>query len=299
MASYTTTEFLTSVRMRGSIPTTTNTNNVNNTTNLLAMATEELHIKLLPLIMSVREEFYVANKDHTVTASQAGYAIPSRASGMVLRDVLWIEGTTITALLPVDPETITTTATGTPDGYYLEHNNVVLYPTPSTTSGTLRLRYFMRPSRLAATTACAQVATIDSGTNTVTVSSIPSSWGTGTIVDFISANVPYSCHAIDQTISNVASTTITFSSLPTNLAVGDWIALAEYTPIPQIPHEFQPVLSQMTVVKALEAIGDREGAAKAEKALTDPENGMIASCLKLITPRVQGTPKKVIRRSWR
>ncbi len=285
--------------MRGSIPTTSNSNNVNNTTNLLSMATEELHIKLLPLIMSVREEFYVANQDHTITANQSGYAITSRASGLVLRDVQLIDGTTITPLNPVDPETISTTATGSPEGYYLEHNKVVLYPTPSATSGTLRLRHFRRPSRLAATTACAQIATINSGTNQVTVSSIPSSWGTGTIVDFVDADAPYACLEIDQTISNVASTTITFSSLPTGLAVGDWIALAEYTPIPQVPHEFQPVLSQMTVVRALRAIGDRDGAAAAEKELNDPQNGILAACLKLVTPRVQGTPKKVIARSWR
>jgi hypothetical protein len=299
MASYTTSDFLSSVRMRGSIPTTSNSNNVNNATNLLAMATEELHIKLLPLIMSVREEFYVANKDYTVTANQANYAIPSRASGMVLRDVLWVESGAISAMQPVDPETITSTSTGEPEGYYLEHNNVVLYPTPSSTSGTLRLRYFMRPSRLAATTACAQVSAIDTGTNIVTVSSIPSSWGTGTIIDFIDADAPYACHSIDQTISSVSGTDISFSDLPDNLAVGDWIALAEYSPIPQIPHEFQPVLSQMTVVKALEALGDRDGAAVANKVLNDPQTGMIVSCLKLITPRVQGTPKKVIGRTWR
>lgn len=298
MASYSTTDFLASVRMRGSIPTTTSTNNVNSAANLLIMATEELHIKLLPLIMSVREEFYVATKDHAVTENQANYGIPSRASGMVLRSVHLVDGTTVCELNPVDPEDVTTTATGTPEGYYLEHNNVVLYPTPNATSGTLRLRYFIRPSRLTTTTSCAQVSAINTGTNVVTVGSIPSSWGSGTIIDFVDADAPYACHAIDQTISNVSGTDITFSDLPANLAVGDWVALAEYSPIPQLPHEFLPVLSQMTVVRALEAIGDREGAMAANKVLTEPDVGMVASALKLITPRVHGAPKKVIRRSW-
>jgi hypothetical protein len=299
-ASYTTTDFLSSVRMRGSIPTTTNANNVNSTANLLALATEELHLKLVSLIMSVREEFYVANKDYDVTANQASYAIPSRAVGMVLRDVLWIDDSgAVTDMQPVDPETISTTNTGEPEGYYLEHNNVVLYPTPNATSGTLRLRHFQRPSRLAATSACAQVSAINTGTNTVTVSSLPSSMTTGITVDFVDADAPYNCHAIDQAITGVSGSDVTFSSLPSGLAVGDWIALAEYSPIPQVPHEFQSVLAQMTVVRALRAIGDRDGAAVAEKELNDPDTGVLACCLKLITPRVQGTPKKVVSRTWR
>jgi hypothetical protein len=268
------------------------------------MATEELHIKLLPLILSVREDLYVAPpKDYAITANQSHYVIPTRASGTVLRDVQVVQDSRIYSLPAVDSDEITTTSTGEVEGYYLEHNDVVLYPTPAATTGTLRLRYFMRPSRLAATTACAQISAINTVTSTVTVSSIPSSWATNTVVDFIKAQAPYYNLAIDQTITGVSGTDITFSSLPTNLAVNDWLALAEYSPIPQVPHEFLPVLAQMTVAKALEAIGDREGARAAERVLTgtgtEPDTGMIASVLKLITPRVVGEPKKVIQRNWR
>jgi hypothetical protein len=295
VASYTTTDFLASVRARGAIPTTTNSNNVNNTSNLLALATEELHIKLLPLIMSVREEFYVARKSHTITADQDTYAIPSRASGVVLRDVQIIVGNDIRSLEPVDSERISTTSSGDPEGYYLEHQNVVLYPTPNSTTGTLRLRYFMRPSRLALTSACAQISAINTSTNTVTVNTVPSSWASTTVVDFIKATPPYQHLAIDQSISSVAGSTITFASLPSDLAVNDWIALAEYTPIPQIPFEFHPVLAQMTVVKALESVGDREGAAAAKRDLDEIKQNAI----QLVTPRVQGSNKKVIGRNWR
>lgn len=295
MATYTTTDFLTSVRMRGSIPTSTSSSNVNNTTNLLSMGTEELHIKLLPLIMSIREEFYVTSKDYSITANQATYALPSRASGMVVRDIQIVDGSSIYSLRPIDPDLISTTSTGSVDGYYFQHNNIVLYPTPGSTSGTLRVRYFARPSRLAATSACAQISAIDTGTNTVTVAAVPSSWSTSTPLDFIKATAPYYNPAVDQTPTNVAATTITFSSLPSDIAVGDWLALAEYTPIPQIPHEFQPLLAQMTVVKALEAIGD-QGGAKAAKADLDL---IQANALQLITPRSHSDPRKVIGRNWR
>jgi hypothetical protein len=293
-ATYTTTDFLASVRLRGSIPTTTNTNNVNNTSNLLSLATEELHIKLLPLIMAAREEFYVRSKDHTIVAGTASYAIPSRGTGMVLRDVQLIQGTSVRSLPMVDPEQVATTSNGEVRGYYLEHNNVVLYQTPASAVGTLRLKYFLRPGRLVATSSCAQISAIDTVTSTVTIASLPSGWTTGTVVDFVRATAPYDNPAIDQTITGTSSTSITFASLPTGLAVGDWVALAEYSPIPQIPHEFQPVLAQMTVHKVLEAQGDREGAAQAWKDLQTIQQ----YALQMITPRNQGEPKKVVARRW-
>jgi hypothetical protein len=295
MATYTTSDFLTSVRQRGSIPTTTNTNNVNSTTNLLNLATEELHITLLPLIMSVRAEYYVTSKSYTITASQAAYAISPRASGMVLRDVQIIEGTSIRSLPEIPTESLSTTSTGSVEGYYLEHENVILYPTPATTTGTLKLRFYIRPSRLAATTDCAQITAINTGTSTVTVASIPSTWVAGNDIDFISATSPYQCRAIDQDIASINGSDIVFTSLPTGLAVGDWVALAEYSPIPQVPFEFLPVLAQMTVVKALEALGDNEGTARATKDLTRLQN----NALMLVTPRNQGEPQRVVPTRWR
>jgi hypothetical protein len=295
MASYTTSDFLTSVRNRGNIPTTTNTNNVNNTANLLRIATEELQSKLLPIIMSAREEFYVTHEDQAITANQRAYPIPSRALGMALRDVQVITGTSINSLPPIDSEQISTTGTGTPEGYYFEHGNLILYPTPSSTASTLRMRYFARPNTLAAITDCASIATIDTNTNSVTVSTIPASWTTGTVIDFIRALNPHNCVLTDQTIVSVVSTTITFSSLPTGLVVGDWIARAEYTPIPQVPREFQPVLAQMTVIKILEAQGDKDGVMIATKDL----DKLIESGLSMIQPRNQGERKKIIPRRWR
>jgi hypothetical protein len=296
MASFSTTDLLSAVRTRGSIPTTSNVNNVNNTTNLLALATEELRIKLLPLIMSTREEFYVAIKDVTITAGTARYRIPSRASGTVLRDVQIVSGTDVYSLERLQSEYISTTSQSTPEGFYLEHNSVVLYPTPAASGDTLRLRYYLRPSRLVATNAAAQITSITTATNQVTCSSLPSAWTTSNTFDFISASSPYPTYGIDLAVTDIAGTTITFgATLPTELAVGDWVALADCTPFPQLPEEFQPVLAQMVVVKVLEAQGDRDGARAAGQDLAAITN----NALGLITERVHGAPRKVLRRRWR
>lgn len=292
--AYTTSDLLTSIHNRGNIPSTTNDTNVNSSNNLLNIATEQLHTKLYPIIQSTREEFYVTRKDFTITASQNEYIIPSRASGLVLRDVQLVTGTDVQSLGIIDSEYITTTSSGTVSGYYLEHNKIILYPTPASTSGTLRVRYYLRPSRLTITSNCGQISSIDTVTNQVVVSAIPSTWAAGTSLDFVQASAPYANLAIDQAATVVSGTTITFASLPSTLAVGDWLAPAEYSPIPQLPYEFHAVLAQLTVCKVLEAMGDREGATLAFKDVqTDLEN-----MLKLVTPRNQGERKKVINRNW-
>ncbi len=297
MASYTTTDFVNSVRQRGSIPTSSNSANVNNTTNLLNLATEELHSTVLPLLMATRAEFYVAATPHdqAITASQAAYPMHTRAVGMILRDVQVIFGSEVRSLKELQPEEVSSTATGPLRGYYLQHNNVILYPTPAATNGTLRQRFYLRPNRLAATTDCAQISAIDTGTNTVTVGSMPSSWAAGTDIDFIAATAPSQCRAIDQDISSISGSDIVFASLPSDLAVGDWIAAADYTPIPQVPFEFQPVLAQATVIKALEALGDEAGVKRAETAFARLQSG----ALTLVTPRNHGEPKKVVVPRWR
>lgn len=292
--AYTTSDLLTSIHNRGNIPSTTNDTNVNSSNNLLNIATEQLHTKLYPIIQSTREEFYVTRKDFTITASQNEYVIPSRASGLVLRDVQLVTGTDVQSLGIIDSEYVTTTASGNVSGYYLEHNKIILYPTPASTTGTLRVRYYLRPSRLTITSNCGQISSIDTVTNQVVVSAIPSTWASGTSLDFVQASAPYANLAIDQAATVVSGTTITFASLPSTLAVGDWLAPAEYSPIPQLPYEFHAILAQLTVCKVLEAMGDREGATLAFKDVqTDLEN-----MLKLVTPRNQGERKKVINRNW-
>lgn len=294
MAAFTTTDLITSIRGRGAIPSSNTASNNNSDVGLLRIASEELLIKLLPMLLSTRSEFYAYIKDYAITINQADYEIPSRASGMVLRDVQVVDGTSISSLSSIDSEHLSTTSSGTPVGFYLKHNQVVLYPTPSSTSGTLRLRYFLRPSKLVRPSDAAQVSAINAATSAVTVTSIPAGFTTAFTYDLIKKSVPYAPLAIDQTPVSVVSTVITFSSLPSGLAVGDWIAFSDETPIPQIPQEFQAVLAQMTAVKYLEAAGDREGSAAAWKNLQQDMD----SALKMITPRVVGERKIVRSRNW-
>ena len=290
--AYTTSDFLQDVRLRGNIPDSSNDNNINSDANILKIATALFHSKLYPHIQSVLGDYYVNHEDKAITASQGEYTIPERAAGLILRDLQVVKGTSVQSLGRIESDNVTTTSTGEPQAYYLRHNKIVLYPTPNSTVNTLRIRYYMRPSRLIGTADCAQISSIDTGTNTVVVSSIPTTWSTATDLDFVSKSVPYVAFSLDQNPTLVVGTSITFAALPTGLVVGDWLSPAEYSPIPQLPFELIPTLAQMTVVKVLETMGDRDGNNLAWKDLQDD----LTNALKLITNRNHGEPQKIVNR---
>ena len=278
--------------MRGMLPDSTNNNNPNSDTNILSTATEVLHTKILPLIMSAREEFYVINKDFAVTANQANYVIPTRSSAMLLREVQLTKGDRVHNLPIIPPEGQTNTSAGEPIGYFLQHNDIMLYPTPSTTTGTLKVRYFIRPNTLAKVADCTQITAV--GATTLTFASIPSTWSTTDTFDFISKDSPHEQHAIDQVSSSVLTTTMEFASIPDSVVVGDWVSLSDTTPIPQLPIEFMALLAIGTAEIVLWSLGDREGAATLKGEYREVAQGLLG----MITPRNQGEVEVINNIEW-
>jgi hypothetical protein len=292
MTPYTTDDLITSVKDRGMIPDASSGSL--SSAALLQFGSEELQGPLMQLITSAREKYYETYTDTALTANQAVYSIPARAAGGVVSVVQYIYNNCIYVLVPIDPSEASTTNTGlVPIGYYFQNNSIVVFPTPNVTQGTLRMRYFQRPSRLEQTTNCAKVSSFDPIALTVTVATIPSSWATGTVVDFIPSTLPYTPYSLETSLAGVTGTVITLTAVPSSLAIGDYIALAGFTPIPEVPYEFFQVLAQMIVCKALEAVGDPKlsVAQAGRQAYSD-------SALKMITPRDKSTAKKVVS-NWR
>jgi hypothetical protein len=294
LATWTTADLLTSIKNRAMFPDASAGSL--SSSALLGYASEELLITLVPMILGCREKYYETYFDTVITPSVVSIPIPARAIGGVLSSVQYLYAMDIRQMNPIDPASITTTqTTAYPTNYYFENNKIVLYPTPATSQGTVRVRYFQRPSRLELVANCAQVTSFDPVLFTVTCASVPSTWTTSNAVDFIpqtaSQSTPY---AIDQTPTNISTNVLTFTSLPADLAVGDWIALAEYTPIPEVPFEFQTVLAQAAAVKGLEAIKDTQGLESAAKKLEAYQ----AAAVRMITPRDQEGQKKVVS-AWR
>jgi len=298
--SFTTEELLSDIKQRAMVPTDQTTFT---SSDLLRFATDELRMALLPTLLAEREEFYLSETGATqsIVASQAAYQIPARAVGQMLRDVLLVDSDSrVYNLKRIEYDEIPNyqfSGTGTPEFFCLRNNKIVLFPTPSTTAASaydLLTPYYTRPSKLIEVTAAAQVASMAG--STVTVTSLPSTIANGASIDFIRDTGGFECLAIDQTITGVAGTVLTFASVPTDLTVGDWVALAGQSPIPQLPAELHPLLAERVARKVMKSIGDINGVKMSDQIIAEMTDG----ASKMTSPRVHGESKRVVSRIfWR
>lgn len=251
---------------------------------LLDLAYDALLSEIVPLILEAREDYLVSSKDFAITANQPAYVIPNRALNGILREVKLVNGDTVHNLPRIDIEKVSSSATGTPNSFYTQGNSVYLYPTPDTTQYTLRMFYFIRPSRLVSTAECARITAISTNTLTVT---LPTGWTSSNTFDLVRGKAHFDILDIDLAASSTTSTTVVLSATPPSaLVVGDYISLAEETCFPFLPPEGHVALIQCAVTSALEAMGDPTAATSAAKA--EMLKTKFANLLKV---RVQGEAK--------
>lgn len=283
---------LASLKRRGLIPSSTSTFS---TADFFKVVDEETQTYIVPLLTEVREEYLVAYKDITVTAGTVEYDIPERAIAGKLRDVTLSDGNGgYTPLSRMEPENISgtmTTASGVAGSFYLRGNKIVLIG--SGTTGTLRVSFYQRPNRVVTTSSVGEITAINTGTQTVTVSgTCPSTFTTSVSYDFVKGKPGFDTLGQDLTASAVGASSVTFSAtLPTDLAVGDFVCLAQETPISQIPVETHPLLAQRVAATIQHALGD-DKAENAFKVAYDMEKRI----LKLLAPRTEGSNRYVVNR---
>lgn len=299
MIDYTTVDLIKSIKRRASIPTQ---QQLFADIDFVELANDELDSSIVPLLMRVREEYFVEYKDYQIGLGYK-FEIPFNAIGLKLRSVCIVVnvGTTseqIISLPRFDLETIGSNNKGlysltnnSPGvtGFYLEDNSVVLYPqVNSYTNGVLRLYFLKRPLKLTVITNSGMIKSINTGTKEIVLSSVPSDWVVGSVLNAVSQVPGFKTTNSKITITSLSNPTVTLDTVE-GLGVGDYITLQGYSVIPQIPVEAQKVLAQSTVVKCLEALGDREGMKVAEAKLEQNKQDMLV----LISPRVEGASKKV------
>lgn len=289
--AYTTSQLLQAIERRSFAPENQLTFS---TEELLAMAHEELQSVILPAILAVREEYFVTHTDYAVTAGQSGYDVPPRSIGLVVREIQLVNSTGSYRDLPrMEPEDVRSSQSGSPQAFFVKNNQIHLYPTPSATQDTLRVQFFASPGLFVEPSAAAIISAIDTATNVVTVSTIPSTWTTGDTFDFISSKGGHEYRGLDFTSTLVSGNDITFSSLPSTLAVGDYISLQDESPLVQLPPNFRPVLAQATAARVLESM-NQPGAADAMRQTEK----LLASAIGLITPRIQGEDRVLLPSNW-
>lgn len=295
--AYTANDLMASVKLNCNVPTSQLTFTAD---DFYALIDQSIRSKMIPLILKQYEEFYVFPKDYNITSGTSSYDIPTRAINMALRSVQIVDANnrdTRVNLERLNIEDLYAGISGNSrflvqkNGFYIENNQVVLYPSVNQTiQDVLRLNYFIRPGQMADTADCGQVQSVNTGLNQITCTTVPSSFSASGTYDLVKAQPGFDYLAIDQTLSGLSSNVMTFTdTLPTNIAVGDWVCPQYESCIVQIPVELQPLLTQYVVVRVLSAQGDsklKDAIAELEKLET---NASI-----LLAPRVQGSTKRVV-----
>lgn len=300
---YTSNKLIDSVVRRASIPENQATFS---DTDFLEFANEEIKIGLVPLIMSMNEEYFVYPEEVAIAANTSVYQIPYRAIGSKLRD-LFYEGTNgdLREMVRIAPEDKALFQSGTSATssdflyYYVQGNDVVLVPEVSSSPvGNLIFTYYLRPNELVAEERAAEITAISVGdtTTTFTVDGIPTNMSASVQVDIIQQKPGHKTRAFDIYPTSVSSAVkqIVFSNddLPTNIVVGDYICFSGETIVPQIPTDLHVILAQRVAQRCLESMGDVQGLQSATSKLQEMETKTVP----LIDNRVEGSPRKVVNR---
>jgi hypothetical protein len=271
-------EILSNIKLRGAFPD----DSYFTSAQMLTILNDEMDLTITPLMQSLHEDYYLQNKDYTITAS-GSYRLPSRCIGSNIRAVKLYDSasdsyTKLERLYEED-------RSSGRSGYYLFRNSITLSSDYS--SGTLRVTFFQAPNRLVLTASVATITSIDSATQ-VTVSALPSTIATNTVIDFVQADNPHDLLNYDVTVSSASGTTLTFASLPTGLAVGDYICVANESPVPVAPDIVHPVLSQAVLCILLSSKKDK--ALEAESVKLDR---MKQTMTNLLAPRIESTDSHI------
>lgn len=256
--------------------------------DILLACDQVIKRKLVPLYMSLRQDFFVYSEQEATVEDQAAYDIPYRAIGRALRDIKLIDDSSNTRNLTLIPleSAHEYTSSSTSHSFYIKGNQVILVPTPTSADFTIEWWYLLQPSALVK---IEDAALVSSATTTVvTVSAVPDGITAGTVVDFVQGTAGGRILAMDKTVTSVTTTTITFASglIPTDLAAGDYVCVKQQTPVVMLPDEAQPLLAARSLQRILRSIGDFDGAQGLDAEIADAEKDLRA----LSEPRTQGEP---------
>lgn len=289
---YSMTEMIASIKRRATVPTSQLTFK---DLDFTALCNDELQGEVIPLLMSTREEYFVEFVD--VALANNEIEIPENAVGLKLRSVSYKQSGSdlnLVNLPRLDLDTVTNQNLNPfKSGFFVQGNKLIIYPSNSIPSGSIiRLYYYKRTLVLTEPNNFGQVVSIDTNTNTIQLTRVPSSWTTSTKLNSISQDSPFNITNEEISITSVSSPSIIVDSLD-GISVGDYISEQGYSAIPQVPVEVHQYLAQLTAVKCLEAQGDVQGM-KVAQAKADSLKEKI---LIMVSNRVDGSPKKIINQA--
>ncbi len=267
--------------------------------DILAFADSIISSRIVPMVEAVNQEFFVYKTDIDLVAGQSIYSIPYRAIGRTLRELkLRTSDSNVrnVSLIALEDAQIFQSSVNTIGFYFLSDKIKLVPDVPSNISPdqTLEMWYRMAPSRLVQSSDAMLVTGISGGD--ITVADVPSFYVPGVDIDFIQGKSGNTIYATDKAVLNVSGNIVTFDpdDVPSDLTTGDYLSLAETSPVINfIPNEVYSLIESYVSQRLLNSLGDFDGAARIRDDDLSIEERNIKS---LLEPRIDGEPTIIINR---
>jgi hypothetical protein len=271
--------------------------------DILALATEEMLSKIVPTMISLRQEYFLRVERTLMVTNQDEYAMPYRAVGRTLQDLKLFDGVQtrrMARLQTNDAHLFSYNAI--PHSFYFRGDKVVVVPQPvSSNSLYLEQWFFMRPNKFTQTGNCGLITSVTG--DVVTVATVPTAFAQNMKLDVVQGQQGSSLLAYDCPIASIGGNVITLNTGSLTVATppqpvpvvvaGDWLAPAETSPVIQMPEEGFQMLVYRTTMRVLEAIGDFDGKRSIMELLPSLEKDFEM----LLAPRIENEGQKVIQRN--
>ena len=291
----TSSELIEAVKRRAFIP---NTQPALSDDDILRFINEEMSDSVIPLIMSMHEEYFLTTTQIPLVANKQNYKIPYRAIGRKLRDVKRSDSYnnlySMTRIDPAQRDYFEDSRGSQPTTFYLRGDEIVLMEKLTVVSNmSLELMYYLKPNELVLEKRVGTITAIDTNTGIINLTKIPTNFAIGSTIDFLEAKFGNRTLDFDKTITNIDQTGLTITvdpaSIPADLVVGDYIALAGECIIPQIPVEMHSILAERAAARCLASLGDSNGVAQSNAKINDMEGRVSA----MIDTRTEGQAQKI------
>lgn len=272
--------FITSVRRQGKITT--------DSTDVEILSTGDLEIqgRLIPLLRMSHQEYFVTEAQ--VSSYNGRVALPRRSILGAVRHVQLLAGGRAIRLPQVALEDDSLGTSGSlPQSWYFDGGSVVLLPRGS--DGTVRLRYYLRPSAMVNETDATRVAIVNAATQlnggyTLTLANASPVAG---LVDVISGAGSHELDAIDVATSGTTTQIIASTDLLSPIQTGSYVVAAGFSPIVPLPEEMAASLVHQVAYVILRSLGyDQE--AISQKTLAEES---LSQARAILAPRSEGNPK--------
>jgi hypothetical protein len=292
--------FVDSVVRRAMLPIT---QNALTSDDILAFANEEMDNSMLPMVLQYHEDFLLSHELVPTVMTSIRYPIPYRATGNKLCDISFVDsggGVYEMTRLNIGDESIFSNYASAYNNrtyikqFYVEGDEIVLAVSENTQiqPGWLKFSYYMRPNLFVHESRVATILSINNTTGQITTTAaLPANITSTSKIDIVKAKTPHKTLSFDIPLVSITTNSVTIdpTKFHVRLEVGDFICLAEESPVIQLPAELHSILQQRVACRCLEALGDQQGLQAAMIKLTDME----AKSGALIDSRVENAPQKV------